>query len=274
MKKLLQKLLVVFFLVFGQNSFAENAEDKIGIQSENDLKAYLETFRNSRSLLKKGECRVSESLSYQFKGGSTIVSESSSRVVSLYSSLECGLTKNIGIHGTFSYSDIYQSFKDITNDNVQKSSSDSKFFKLGAKRIISLEEKNSPEIVFDFSLSNTNQDGKNDKTFSSKVNLIKSFDPIVLLGSVGLNYGIDSHDKSMDLTGGIGFGINDRIALGSDLSWSVPIGDGFDSKKDVALLSGRVTMTSGKNVFEPWVSVGLTEFSPDMVLGFSWSRRF
>lgn len=274
MKKPLQNLLVIFFLVFGQNSFAETQEGKTGIQSEQDLNAYLETFRSSRSLLKKGQFRFSESLSYQFDGNSTIVSESFSRVIGLYSDLEYGLTKNTGVYGAFSYSDISQSFKNLTNNSVQKSSSEPKFFKLGFKRIVSLEENNYPEIILDFSLSNTRQGGKNDKTFYSKVNLIKSFDPIVLLGGVGFNYGINSHDKYIDLTGGIGFGINDKIALGSDLSWSIPVGNGFDSKKDVTLLSGRVTITSGKNVFEPSISFGLTEFSPDMSFGFSWSKRF
>jgi hypothetical protein len=44
-----------------------------------------------------------------------------------------------------------------------------------------------------------------------------------------LNYGVDSHKKSIDLIGGIGLGINDKIALGSNVSWSIPIGGNFDS---------------------------------------------
>jgi hypothetical protein len=69
-------------------------------------------------------------------------------------------------------------------------------------------------------------------------------------------------------------GINDKIALGSNVSWSIPIGGNFDSKKDSAMLSGRVTIVSAQDIFEPSISFGLTEFSPDMSLGMSWSRKF
>jgi hypothetical protein len=278
MKKTFKAIITgILFLVFSQNSLAEE-EGKVGIKSKDDLKAYLEMFRNSHSLLKKGKFRFTESLSYQFDGNSTFFTEESLRVINLYSSLEYGLTKNIGIYGVFLYSNASKNVKTAYTNNKEtiianiKESSNSRFSKIGIKKVIFLEENNFPELVLDFSFSGKNKE-KN-KTISSKINLIKSFDPIVLLGSFGLNYETDSYKKSVALVGGIGFGINDKIALGSDLSWSIPIGNNFDSKKDNAMLSGRVIITSAQDTFEPSVSFGLTEFSPDMSLGISWSRRF
>ena len=273
MKKTFKVIITsIFFLIFSQNSFAETEKDEVGIKSKDDLKAYLEVFRNSHSLLKEGNFRFSESLSYQFNGNSTLANESSLRVINLHSTLGYGLTEDIEIYGSFSYSHVSQHSKMNRTNEVKKRSSDLKFSKIGMKKVIFLEKNNFPEVVVDFSFSNTNKE-KN-KTISSKINLIKSFDPVVLLGSFGLNYGVDSHKKSIDLIGGIGLGINDKIALGSNVSWSIPIGGNFDSKKDSAMLSGRVTIVSAQDIFEPSISFGLTEFSPDMSLGMSWSRKF
>lgn len=101
-------------------------------------------------------------------------------------------------------------------------------------------------------------------------------DPVVLSGEVGVGVGTRTGEYHIDIEGKFDFAINDRVAIGFGANWSsagTDFGDPLDTGVSV---TGSVTLTSpsGANSLTPYVSIGASRAAPDVVLGFSWSRRW
>ncbi|MBU1558114.1 hypothetical protein KKC45_04090 [Patescibacteria group bacterium] len=260
---------VILSICFTQNVFAQ----EISVESEKDLKAYLETFREARSLLGSGDSRLTASFDYQINTSKTSLVNENNKSVGFMSGFEYGVTNKVGAYGIFSYSNRNFFSESFLGDTLEDSVN-SKSFKVGGKSVLVLEDKDVPEIVVDLSISTLSFGDTNEQVVNLKFNAIKSFDPIIVVGSIGMTRLLDSQETFLNFSPGIAFGINDRVALGTNISWDVPLDGNVLSSKDVVVLTERLTMTFGNNVIEPAVSLGLTDFSPDMSFSLSWSRRF
>lgn len=120
-------------------------------------------------------------------------------------------------------------------------------------------------------------------SMNTSVSLVKSFDPIVLFGGVGYRHefgtlvqGIPVQPgEAFTYSFGMGFSVNDDIALNAEISGSfqgrlranetlVP----NSASELLALQLGYTRRLSSKRSIQPFVAMGLTDDSPDFLLGF------
>ncbi|MGH8548126.1 MAG: hypothetical protein ACRERU_05905 [Methylococcales bacterium] len=129
------------------------------------------------------------------------------------------------------------------------------------------------------------------------VNLIKSFDPLILFGGIRYEYDIfnDLHDikfgpwSSLSYNGGFGFAVNHRVTLVGQFlgiyqskrsfSGMLDIGGGqvingaVVPDRELATLRGAFTYKiAGKQYIEPSITFGLNDVSPDLIIGLSYTQ--
>lgn len=114
------------------------------------------------------------------------------------------------------------------------------------------------------------------------IGLVKTLDPVVLFGRVGYLASIgDGGRDPGDVVAyqfGIGYSLNDRVSLTTQLTGGVVVngGENFQgSNRDFYSLQFSVTVLVTKHLFmEPFVAVGLSQNAPDVVVGLSLPYRF
>ena len=113
------------------------------------------------------------------------------------------------------------------------------------------------------------------------IGLVKTFDPVVLFGRVGyaasLGDGADDPGDVVAYQFGIGYSLNDRVSLTTQLTGAVVV-DGAnvqDTNREIISLQFSVTMRVTKHLFmEPFVAVGLTQAARDVIVGVSVPYQF
>lgn len=123
--------------------------------------------------------------------------------------------------------------------------------------------------------------------------LIRTLDPIVLFGGLGYTYRFGArhfyldgqHDvepgHTFDYNLGVGFAVNERISLSTQLSGSYQTEDTVDgksmagsSREPVLLRLGVTHRWTRQTYAEASVAYGLDSDAPDFILGLSLSHRF
>jgi hypothetical protein len=114
------------------------------------------------------------------------------------------------------------------------------------------------------------------------IGLVKTLDPVVFFARVGYLASIgDGGRNPGDVVAyqfGMGYSLNDRVSLTTQLTGGVVVngGENFQgSNRDFYSLQLSVTVLVTKHLFmEPFVSVGLSQNAPDVVVGLSVPYRF
>jgi hypothetical protein len=115
----------------------------------------------------------------------------------------------------------------------------------------------------------------------STVTLVKTIDPVVFFGSLGYTATLEDDDVNpgdeIPYSAGLGFSLNDRVSFSTTLSaLAVRRSSGADPEDqssgsaDISLLQFATTVRLMRGLFiEPFAAFGLTEESPDFVVGIS-----
>jgi Putative MetA-pathway of phenol degradation len=114
------------------------------------------------------------------------------------------------------------------------------------------------------------------------IGLVKTLDPVVFFGRVGYLASIgDGGRDPGDVVAyqfGIGYSLNDRVSLTTQLAGGVVVNGGENlqgSDRDFYSLQFSVTVLVTKHLYmEPFVSVGLSQNAPDVIVGLSLPYRF
>jgi hypothetical protein len=148
------------------------------------------------------------------------------------------------------------------------------------------EEGLIPDVVVALNAkSTTGDEDRNLRTgnwnVGSTVTLIKTIDPVVFFGSLGYTATLEDDDVNpgdeIPYSAGLGFSLNDRVSFSTTLSaLAVRRSSGSDPEDqssgsaDISLLQFATTVRLMRGLFiEPFVAFGLTEESPDFVVGIS-----
>lgn len=148
------------------------------------------------------------------------------------------------------------------------------------------EEGLLPDVVVALNAKSTTGDedrdlGTGNWNVGTTVTLIKTIDPVVFFGSLGYtatleNDGVNPGDE-IPYSAGLGFSLNDRVSFSTTLSGlavrrrSGPDPEDLSSgSADNNLLQFATTVQLMPGLFiEPFVAFGLTEESPDFIVGIS-----
>ena len=241
---------------------------------DSEIKAYLEITRSSRVLLKEGDWRLTTSASVSFLGRDFGVGSSSATEFGGAASIAYGLARGLEVFGTIpvGYTGLQQTFFD---SNTSSNKGGLGAISVGGRYMLLHEDNRWPEMTasLQFGLP-TASTGKPETSARAGLDFVSTIDPIILVGGIGLTYGFDSGTPQIDLTAGMVFGISDRVALGAEVEWRSDPRNFGDPLRDAISFTTRLSVASGRSVFEPFVSIGLTGAAPDVVLGLTWARRF
>ncbi|MGR9108198.1 MAG: transporter [Gammaproteobacteria bacterium] len=169
-------------------------------------------------------------------------------------------------------------------------------------------ENSLPEIIgtFDFRaptgrvrnpiLPSASVTGSGQWAVAGGMNLIKSFDPLVLFGGLRYEYNIfDVHQgikfgpwSNLNYNMGVGFAVNSRVTLVGQFQGTYQSARSFSAMdiggtdvdrvvvrdRELAILRGSFTYKlTNKQFIEPSLTFGLNQISPDYILGLSYTNR-
>ena len=179
---------------------------------------------------------------------------------------------------------------------------------LGGVKYAFLRENSWPEIIgnVDFRaptgrvwnplLPSASVTGSGQWTLGAGLSLIKSFDPVILFGGFRYEYNLRAQHadlifgpwSALNYNLGFGFAVNDCVTLVGQFMGSYQ-GErtygGRDARgidldgtvipdREIATLRGAFTYKLGLNKYiEPSITFGLTDVSPDLVIGLSYNQR-
>lgn len=265
--------------------------------------------RASGVLLEPGDQQYEISGNYVLERGSGLLAENRVRTFLFPLIARVGLLPGLESFLTVPFQ--YQERSTITN--LQSNAfADSSLFSIGdvllGLKYAFHREDDFPEIIgtFDFRaptgpvrnpiLPTSIIAGSGQWAVAGGLNLIKSFDPVILFGGLRYQYNIfDQHNdvkfgsySNFGYNLGLGFAVNNRVTLigqfqGNYLSQRSfsgrnIAGTGLDGvtipERELATLRGGFTYKlASKQYIEPSVTFGLTDVSPDVIIGLSYNRR-
>jgi hypothetical protein len=154
----------------------------------------------------------------------------------------------------------------------------------GLKYQIWREGPNTPDIVLSVEgRGPTGEEpllGSGHWNVGATIALVKTLDPVVFFGRLGYTaiFGHSHRDPADEIVfqPGIGYSLNDRVSLTTQLIGSVVLDGTADqrSNRESISLQFSVTVLVTKNLFiEPFVAFGLSQNAPDAIVGLSVPYR-
>ncbi|MGH8475408.1 MAG: hypothetical protein ACRER2_06490 [Methylococcales bacterium] len=304
-----------------------DASEKVGAeQAEQQEEQQVQRIflRASGVLLEPGDQQYEISFNYAREGGPESLTGNRVRTFLLPIIGRFGLLP--GLEGFLNIPLQYQERR-VTTSFVPLKISESSLFSIGDVRAglkyAFHREDSLPEIIGTFdiraptgtvrnpALSVSNFTGTGQWAVAGGINLIKSFDPVILFG--GIRYEYDIFDRrggikfgpwsNLGYNWGLGFAVNDRVTLigqfqgnylsqrsfsgtavgGTAVGGTSVLGrnileqtiDGaVIPERELALLSGGFTYKIARNQYiEPSITFGINDVSPDFIIGLSYNRR-
>lgn len=190
-------------------------------------------------------------------------------------------------------------FGDITRIDDSSSSFGIGDIQAGLKYALHRDDGTLPEIVaqLDFraptgqvrnpALTTATSSGSGQWAAGLGVNLIKSFDPVVLFGTLRYEYDIFNRTagtrfgswSKIDYSMGFGFSVNDVLTLIGQYQGGYLAERKIDEltvlEREIASLRSGFTYKIAKNQYiEPSVTFGLNQVTPDTIVRLSYNRSF
>lgn len=276
-----------------QTEKKDSSPDILGQEPDEDLRQIF--LRESNVLLKPGEKEVDVALSYTRDEYANL----RSRQWSIPLSLRFGITTKL--EGTVELPLSWNQREALATNSVSKNDATGiGDIGAGLKYIFKQQDKEWPDIIGSFSFNAPTGDGAspidlNDISVSSgywqtstSLNLVKTYDPAVLFGSIGWAHAFEKTIDEIDFAPGdsfhysfgMGFSINGQITMSSQFAGAYQVETKMNgaeipgsSREPMSLKTGLTYRISKGRYLEPSVTFGLNNDASDAALMLSYTYK-